>query len=221
MELNGQKREILGKASKGLKTEGLVPAVIFGKGLESTNITISKNDFIKVYREAGETGLIDIKIDGTNEKVMVKEVQYDPVYGAPIHVGFYKPNLKVKIKVAIPVEVVGEDKNELIKGGEAVIAVLIHEIEVEALPTDLPSEFTVDVSKLATIGDEITVADLNFDKSKVELELTPETVVLKLDKIELAAEEEPEVNEEEAVANLEATAEKPETEEEGSDKESK
>lgn len=220
MELNAQKREKTGKAVKSLRHEGLLPAVIFGKGLESANITINKNDFIKTYNEAGETTLIDIKLEGDGtEKVLVKDVTYEPVSGAISHVGFYKPNLKEKTSAYIPVEVVGEEANALIKSGEAVILTLMDEIEVEALPTDLPHKFEIDVTNLSELGSGVTVAELNYDKSKVEiLDLEPDTMVLKLDYAQsLETEEEAEVSEEEALAKIEATEEKKEEAEEGSE----
>lgn len=218
MELIAQKREKTGKAAKSLRFEGLVPAVIFGKGLESVNISVGKNDFVRVFNEAGETTLIDIKIEGNGtEKVLVKEVEYNPVKDTLVHISFYKPNLKEKTTAYIPVEVVGEENNDLIKSGEAIVTILSDEIEVEALPTDLPHKFEIDVSTLNEIGVHVTAAQLNYDRSKVELvDLEEDAVVLKLDYAVQLETEEPEVTEEEALAGIEATAEKkPEEEGEG------
>jgi large subunit ribosomal protein L25 len=214
MELIGQKREKLGKSVNSLRNEGLIPAVIFGRGLESTNITISRIDFIKLYKVAGETDLVDLKIDGSNEKVLINEVQYNPVRGEPIHVSFYKPNLKEKVTVSIPVEIVGEEANALVKGGEAMVLVLHDELEIEALPMDLPHSFVVDVSKLEKIGDGIYVKDLSYDREKIELDLEDEELIVKLDKAAMDEEvEEVEVDEAAAIAGVEATSEKPAEEE--------
>jgi large subunit ribosomal protein L25 len=221
MELIAQKREKTGKAVKSLRFEGLLPAVIFGKGLESLNITINKNDFVRVYNEAGETTLIDVNIEGNGtEKVLVKEVTYHPVRDEITHVGFYKPNLKEKTSAYIPVEVLGEENNALIKSGEAVLITLYDEIEVEALPMDLPHKFEIDVATLSEIGSGITVDQLNYDKSKVEI-TDPEagTMIIKLD-YAVALETEEEVSEEEALSKIEATQEKkPEEGEEAASKE--
>lgn len=222
MELIAQKREETGKKVKNLRYQGLLPAVIFGKGLESNNITINRNEFIKVYNEAGETTLIDIKIEGNGtEKVLVKDVTYNPVTDELSHVGFYKPNLKEKTSAYIPVELVGEEVNPLIKSGEAVAMVLIDEIEVEALPMDLPHKFEINVAELKEIGDHFLASQLSYDRSKVELvDLEEDTMIVKLDYAVQLETEEPEVSEEEALAGLEATSEKkPEEGEEEASKE--
>lgn len=209
MELTGEKREKVGRQSKSLRKESKIPAVIFGPEMESVNISIGKHPFKKILEVAGETSLIDLNLEKETYKVLVKDVQHDPVSSAVIHVGFYKPNLLEKIHAEIPVEVVGEDINPLIKSGEALVLTLMEEIEVEALPTDLPHAFEVDVSALAQVGDGITVSQLKYDRDKVEIiDLEPDTLVIKLDYAEMQEEEEAApVSEEEAVSKIEATEE--------------
>lgn len=211
MEIIAEKREKFGKRLKSLKNEGLVPAVIFGKGMESIAISLNYNEFKKLFQQAGETDLIDIKMDSKKYKVLVKNVQFDPITDAIIHVEFYKPDLTEKIKAQVPVEVVGEETNELIKGGEAMILLLMQEITVEALPEDLPHNFTIDVSAMNEIGSAVTIAELNYDKAKVTIpELDPEEAVVRIDEVKIVEEvEETPVSEEEALQNLEATGEKP------------
>jgi len=219
MELVGQKRTVLGKKTKELRSERLLPAVIFGKGLESLPITIGHNEFSKVYKASGETSIIDIVVDKKSHPVLVKDVQLHHLTSQPIHVGFYEVNLKEKLNANIPVEVVNEDKNALIKGGEALILVLLNEIEVEALPMDLPDKFLVDAAKMVTMESVITMKDLEYDKEKVEIvDYDPEEIVAKLDFAQMLEEEEAAVDEAAAVAGIEATAEK-EPEEEGAEEE--
>lgn len=222
MEIIARKREELGKKSKSLKYEGFVPCVIFGKGVDSINLTINRNEFTKLYKQTGDTSLIDIAVDGENYKVLVKEVQHDPITGNVIHVGFYKPNLKEKISAQIPVEIINEDKNELIKGGIGMILNLINEIEVEALPMDLPHVFEVDALELKEIDDVITVGELKYDRDKVEIiDLEENTPLVKLAHAEIQEEEKEEVSEEEALAGIEATKEKEVSEEEGEESKGK
>lgn len=219
MELTAEKREKLGKASKSLRSEGFIPGVIFGKGLESISITVSQTEVEKAYNEGGETTLIDIKIGDNTEKVLFKEVQEDPITGKIIHAGFYKPNLKEKTEAEVPVEIIGEENNEFVKNGEAIVLILVNEVAVEALPTDLPHSFEIDVSNMQ-VGDIVTAGHLNYDKEKVELvDLEPNDLVVKLDKIEEQVEEEAPVSEEEALEKIEATEEKVGEEEEGKEKE--
>lgn len=210
MELIAEKREQLGKANKSLRNEGKIPGVIYGKGMESIPVVFSYDAFKKIWDQSGETDLIDIKLGTQTYKILIKNVQYDPVLGSISHTELYKPDLTVKIEVKIPVEVVGEDANEFVKAGEAMVFYVVDEITVKALPMDLPHNFTVDVIKMA-IGEGVTVAQLNYDKEKVEIvDLKMDSYVIRLDKMEEHKEEEEiaPVSEEEAVAGVEALAEK-------------
>ncbi len=220
MEIIAEKRTIKGKQNKKLRRDRKIPATVYGKGMESESLTIDLNNFIKVFKEAGETTLIDLKYDGTDEKVLVKEFQVHPVSLVPTHVSFHKVDLTEKINANVPVEVIGEDVSPVVKSGEGLVLVLLNEIEVQALPANLPSEFTVDISNLDEVGAGITVGELIFDKEKVEIiGLEEDEIIVKIDYAEMLEEEEEEVSEEELIAGVEATEEKPE--EEGEEAEEK
>ena len=209
MQLKAEKRKILGKNTKHIKREGKIPAVIFGKGMESVSLSLGYNEFDKTFKKAGETDLIDIEADNEKFKVLIKDVQNDPVSGKFIHVGFYKPDLTIKTEAQVPVTVIGEENNDLIKNGTGIALQLLQEITVEALPQDIPHEFTIDVSSLSEIGQGVTISQLEYDREKVSIpDIDPEEMVVRMD--EIAVEEEPEeaVSEEEAIAGLEATEEK-------------
>lgn len=215
MQLKAEKRQELGKATKFVRRANLIPAVIFGKGMASVAITFGYNDFNKVYQASGETDLVDIVCGEDKYKVLIKEVQLNPVTDKISHVGFYKPDLTVKIEAQVPVEVFGEEENELIKNGVAIALQLLQEITVEALPEDLPHEFRVDISKLMEIGQGITISQLDYDKEKVAIpDLDPTEMVVRLDEVTIEEEVEEVVSEEEAIAGVEATKEKPEEEDE-------
>ena len=224
MELIAEKREKLGKANKSLREEGKIPGVIYGKGMESIPVSFGYLAFKKIWDKSGETDLIDIKLGSEIYKILIKNVQHDPVSGKISHTELYKPDLTLKIEVKIPVEVIGEDKNEFVKAGEAMVFYVVDEITVKALPMDLPHNFTVDVTNMA-IGEGVTVAQLNYDKEKVEIvDLEMDEFVIRMDKMEEQKEEEEvaPVSEEEAIAGVEAIAEKkPEEGEEGEEKEDK
>jgi len=214
MQIEAQKRETLGKKTKHIRKEGKIPAVVFGKDMSSTNISLDYNTFDKVYKESGETDLIDIKIGDKKIKVLIKDVQLDPISGRISHVGFYKPDLTVKTEAEVPVEIVGEENNELIKSKVALALQLIQEIKVEALPEDIPHSFIVDVSNLNNIGDSVSISQLNYNREKVSIpEIDPEEMVVRIEEVKVEEEEVEEVSEEAAIADLEATAEKPEEEE--------
>jgi len=208
MQITAQKRENFGKKNKALRRANMLPGVVMEKGSQSVPVVLNSVEFGKAYKEAGETTLIDFLVGDADYKVLISEVQLHPVTLKPIHAAFRKVNLKEKITAQVSVEVINEELNALVKTKEAVVLKLLDEIEVEALPTDLPREFVVDASKLAAVGDEIKVKDLDYDRAKVEItnHKDGDPVVL-LDKIEEIKEEEVPVSEEEALAKVTATEE--------------
>lgn len=216
MQLKAETRKELGKANKYLRRAKIIPAVIFGKGMESISISLEHNEFLKVYKQSGETDLIDITCGDKKFKVLIKDVQVDPVTDEISHVGFYKPDLTIKIEAQVPVVVVGEENNEIVKAGTGIALQLLQEVTVEALPEDLPHEFKVDISNLKEFGEGISISQLDYDKAKVSIpEVDPEEMVVRLEEMKVQEEPEEIVSEEEAVAQVEATKEKPEEEGEG------
>ena len=180
LNLKADERAILGKKVKSLRREGKLPAHVFGKGLESEHVSVDIKEFLKVFNEAGATGLIDLKIGAEKVRpVMIRGVQYNPVSSDPVHIDFYQVNLSQKVKVPVPIELIGEEP-EGVHLGESIVLQTLNEIEVEALPTDLIEKIEVDISTLKNIDDAITVGQLNYDKSKLTTEVDPEEVVVKL-----------------------------------------
>lgn len=213
MQLKAENRKELGKATKYLRRAKIIPAVIFGKGLESISISLKHNEFMKVYKESGETDLIDIACGDKKYKVLIKDVQLNPVTDVVSHVGFYKPDLTVKIEAQVPVVVIGEENNEVIKSGAGIALQLLQEVTVEALPEDLPHEFEVDVSNLKEFGEGISISQLSYDKTKVSIpDIDPEEMVVRLDEMKIEEEPEETISEEDAIAQMEATEEKPDEE---------
>lgn len=180
LSLKVQLREVLGKKVKKLRREGIMPANVFGKKTDSTAISIKLSDFIKTYKAAGETGLIDLKIEGSSVRpVLIRDVQVNPVRGTPVHVDFYQVNLSEKVTVPVPIILEGEE-TELVKMGEAVVIQPMGEVEVEALPTDLPDKIVVDITSLRAIDDAVIVSQLKIPEGVVVL-AEPDAVVVKLD----------------------------------------
>lgn len=209
MQIVAQVRQTFGKKNKKIRKQSLLPAVLMQKGKESKPLVVKAADFDKVFKEAGETSLLDLKVENETYKVLISEVQLHPVNLKPIHAVFRKVDLKEKIMAQIPVEVVNEEKNDFVRSNQAIILRLLDEIPVRALPADLPRSFVVDATRFEKIGDEIKIGDLVFDKAKVEIVGHEENdLVAKLDRVEEEAiGEEAELTEEEAIAKLEATEE--------------
>lgn len=156
--LKGIKREVLGRKVKQLRKEGLVPATVYGKKVGSESLSVTALEFGKVYESAGETGLIELTIDGASKPVLIHHVQRDPVLGGLIHIEFHQVDLKEKVHASVPLVHVGEAPAVSQKTG--VLLSLLSEVEVEALPADLPEKIDVDVSALNAVDEELKVSDL-------------------------------------------------------------
>jgi large subunit ribosomal protein L25 len=143
----------------GEKAEGQIAAVAYGPKFLSQSISVPYAEFVKAYNQVGETGLISLSIEGKNVNVLVHEITLHPVKNSVEHVDFYVPEAGKKIHANIPLAFVGE--SAAVKAGNILIKVM-HEVEVEALPENLPHDIQVDISKLATLEDDIKVSDLVF-----------------------------------------------------------
>ncbi len=211
MKLNANLRQLTGNHAKKLRSEFIIPAVVYGLGNPSISLEVAYNDFVKVFVASGETSLVDLNFDEKTKKVLIKDIQKDPVSGRAIHISFIEVNLKQKIKASIPVIVEGAEEAPVIKSGTGILNFIKQEIEVEALPTDLPHEFHVNISNLENIGDEVKISQIEFDRSKVELvNATEEDLILNIDRPQEETAEEVTLTEEERIAQLEASSEKPE-----------
>lgn len=176
--LLGKKREDSGRKVKHLRAGGVLPATVYGKKVTSFSVTVQTSEFKKIYHEAGETGLVELTIDKDIHPVLIHNVQIDPVDESLLHVEFYQVDLKVKVKTKVPLQIVGE--SPAVTERKGVILSLLTEIEVEALPTDLPEHIEVDVTSLAEVGQEITVSQLAVP-SEVTILTDLEVSVVKID----------------------------------------
>lgn len=172
--LNAEVREITGKKVKTLRRQGLLPIGLYGKDVKSTALSVPLKEFAKVYAQAGQTGLVELKYDSKSEHTLIANVQIHPLTRAPLHAEFHAVKLTEKIKTEVPIELVGE--SPAVASGAAVLLQTIDKIEVHALPTDLPEKFLVDISRLANIDEKITVGQL--EKPKGVAVLTPEEEII-------------------------------------------
>jgi large subunit ribosomal protein L25 len=188
LKLNAQKREVTGRKVKNLRKEGLIPSNVYGKKITSVSLSLKKDEFEKIFADAGETSVIKLVIDGEKEErpILIQNITRDPLTREPLHVDLRQIILTEKVRAMVPVEVVGEAPAVEQKLG--ILIQTVSELEVEALPMDLPEHFTVDVSKLNAEGDVVTIKELAYDKSKVEILTEDEELVLA--KIDPLAEEE-------------------------------
>ena len=156
--LNAQKRTLIGRKVKQLRKRGQLPASVYGKKVASISITVGIEDFERVFSEAGETGLVELQINNQTHPVLIKNIQLHPVNGKPLHIDFYQVDLKEKVKARVPLKIISAAPAVEQKIG--VLLQLLDELEVEALPTNLPEHIEVDISRLEKIDDVIKVGGL-------------------------------------------------------------
>lgn len=170
--LKVEKREQLGKKSKQLRNQGKVLGNVVIPGKPSLPISVDSGKLRKIYDEAGESTLVYLTVgeEKSERPVLFKDVEFDTLKHVPFHVVFMQVNLKEKVEAAVPIEYVGEFK---VDGG--VLLKLRDSVDVSALPTDLPEDFTIDLSTLKEVDQSISLADLSIDKSKVEFVLSEDT----------------------------------------------
>lgn len=214
IELAVQPREVLGKKVKRLRREGITPANIYGHGIDSLALQVPTRDLAQTIRVAGRNTLLQLQVEGESEPrpVFVHHVQRDCIKDDLLHVDFFQVSLKEKIRLDIPLVIVGEAPAVGVYHG--ILLQSLNAITVECLPTDVPSQIEVDVSGLEEIDDAIHVSDLDIGPD-VTLLVDLEAVVAKvapprIEEVEEVAEEVEEV--EKAEEAEEAEEGKPEEE---------
>jgi len=185
-----QKRDVVGKkANKQLKKEGKIPGIYYIHGEDSIPVAVDAKQLKTLIQS--ETSIIDLKFDGDKKltKSIIREVQWDPLYGHPLHVDFMGIKLTEKVHVDVPVHIVGIAVGVKQEGG--IMQHIIREISIEALPLDIPEHIDVDITDL-DIGGSVRIDDLSIDKVKILSDPTQSIVVIRPPTII----EEPEVEEE-------------------------
>ena len=162
MELTVEKRDTKAKAAV-LRRKGVLPAVIYGRAQESTPVAIDRKTFEKIFREAGESTVITLNGLDTPKEALIHEVTVHPVSGVPLHADFYIIQKGQTVSVAIPFEF--EGVSPAVKDHGAILVKVMHELEIECEPKDLPQSIIVDISTLTNIDDKITVGDLKLPAS--------------------------------------------------------
>jgi len=156
--LNAVKREIKGEK---IRAEGKLPAVIYGAGGTSESLAIEYTEFAKLHNVASESSLIDLIIDGKSAgKVLVQDIQADPVSGRFVHVDLRRIDMAKPITTHVELKFVGE--SQAIKGLGGTLVHAIYEVEVKCLPKDLIPYLEVDISVLQTFNDMIKIKDLSL-----------------------------------------------------------
>lgn len=201
--LMAEPRTIHGKQVKRLRREGRIPGVVYGPVVDNTiSVSVDRRTFDKFYWQHGYSTIFKLQWDGGDETVLIREVQVDPVRQDPLHIDFFAPNLRVKLRASVPI-VLHNTSDEL----QGVLNTILSEVEVEALPMNLPHQIDADISTLVEVGDHLRVEDLTMPENVELITEGDETIATVIAE---AVEEEPE---EEAVEGEEAEGEEAEGEE--------
>lgn len=203
--IHATKRDIFGKKLNSYRSKGQVPANIYSRDIESIAIWFDSKELSSILKDASESTLLDLSLEGESKTrpVILRHVNENMFKPQVIHVDVQQVNLKEKMVINIPIEITGE--SEIVSNGLGILETPTTEIEIEALPTDLPETISIDISPLTEIGQHILVKDINALKG-IEILSDPEAILAVI--TEPAKEEEEAVaSESEAVANVETTSE--------------
>ena len=182
----------------------MLPAVLYGVGIDNLSLKVSEKEFERVYEEAGESSLIDLRVDDKKYQVLIHDIAQDSVRDNFLHVDFYHPSSHKKVIVEVSLIFEGEEKVQKNLGGNLIKE--IQAVEVKGLPQDLPKEIKVDITSLRDIGDKILIKDLKIPEN-IEVLNKPEEVVVVVTALEKFEEEIP-VKEEKKPVEEKPTEEK-------------
>jgi large subunit ribosomal protein L25 len=207
LELTLDAREAHGKGNKRLRRAGIVPGIVFGKGEPSTPVQVNGKVFETLYRQAGRTAVVNIRLPGASIPAsgIIKSVQRNPLSGGAIHVDFFLVNLKQEMEIDVPIVFTGEAPAVEETGGT-----LLHNLSslhVKALPNDIPPQIDVDVSVLHSLDVAIHVRDLNLNRDLVQVMTDGDTLVSTVVPPRIEEEPEPVLTEEELEAAAAEAAE--------------
>lgn len=166
--LEVEKRESQGKGpAKRLRTEGKIPAIFYGHGEEPISLTIDAKMLHNIlHAHAAENIIFDVKIPGQKNllKAIIREVQHHPVRGDILHLDLLHISMTKKLHVSVPIVLVGSPVGVMTKGG--ILQHILHELEIECLPGEIPEHIEVDVTDL-DVGDSIHLRDLSLEKVNI------------------------------------------------------
>jgi len=204
VSIHATRRTVTGKQVGVLRRSGKLPAILYGRHLKATPITLDLRDASKILATITSSSLVNIDLEGETHSALVREKQRNFITDILLHVDFQAVSLTERLRTTVTIEVTG--LAPAIKDFNGVVVTNVNQVEVECLPADLPERIVVDVSGLAKIGDSIYVRDLKVSDKVTILENPDETVVI------ITAQAAEEVVEEVVVAT---TIEEPEVIEKG------
>ncbi len=190
IELETTRREMLGKEVKSLRRQGIMPVHLFGHGIESLSLQCDATSLQQTLSRAGQTRLIDLKIHGEKRPrpVVVRGVHREPVKGGLLHVDFFQVSMKERVKIDVPLILVGEAP--ILKSRENMIVQELNTLAVECLPASIPGSLELDISSLSQPEQVLRVKDIEVNED-VTVQDDVEHVVVRVTLRQIAKIEEP------------------------------
>ena len=185
------------KFAKRLRYRGQLPAVVYGENAKSVACSVDYRTLSDLLKAHGRNAIISLSAGDGSQSTIIKDIQYHPVRGEILHVDFHRIDLTRKIVVDVPVQATGSAVG--VRIGEGILEQMLHEIEVECLPTDIPDHIAVDVSALE-IGDSLHVSDIVLDGDDLSIVTDSDRTMFAVAAPALVIEEEEEEDEEGLVA---------------------
>jgi len=188
LKIEASKREVLGKKTRFIRREGITPAHLFGHGIKSIPLQCDTAKLQRIIARAGMTRLITLEVEGYKEprSVFIREIQREPVGGGLLHIDFYQVKRTEKIRVDVPLILIGEAPAMKEKG--RTLTHSLTSLSVESLPDKLPPQIEVDLSQLAEVEDAIFVRDIVLGPD-VAVITDPDQMIVRVSEARVVEEE--------------------------------
>ncbi|MGB2909369.1 MAG: 50S ribosomal protein L25 [Anaerolineales bacterium] len=206
--LQASKRDVVGKQVKTLRREGILPAIVYGRGISPIPISLNTRNANQILSAISSSSLVVLEIDGEKHTTLIRDKQRDPVTGGVLHIDFHEVSMTEKLRTNVMLEFQGESL--AVKELMGVLVIVLESLEIECLPQDLPDRIVADLSTLEEIGDSIYVRDIILPPN-IELIADIDGLVVVISA--------PAVEEIEEVEEVEITDEEPEVIERGKEEE--
>lgn len=188
ISLTASARQDTGKgAARRVRAQGMIPGVVYGPAISPINVSVTEADLRTAMRaQSGGISILDLEVDGASQKVLLRDVQRDPVTSHVVHVDFHAISMDKPIHISVPINYVGTPVG-LKEGG--IQQIIMRELDIACLPTNIPEHVVVDVTNLA-VGDSLHVRDLQIDNVEILVEGRRTMVVISAPTIVKSAAEE-------------------------------
>lgn len=196
--------KIRSETAKESRLSGVIPAVVYGKDVPSTSISVGISEFTKLFREVGKNHVFTLTVEKKSYSVLIQELQRHPVTGKPLHIDFINVDMKAKVHIQIPIVLTGTSP-AVVEGGELHQNLLA--LDVKCLPSDIVDNFTLDITSIDHIGKVLHVSDMVIDTKKFDLLTHAEEPIVSVHIRKTIKEETPTVD----VASVGVATEKKET----------